>query len=749
MTVNRERLPIDGERAEADTLTIARWLVRRGLSVIPLDHPAETTQTDPKRIGKVPVTAWKPYQDAYATDDELQHWFGNGRRRNIGIVCGPVIVVDLDSAEAIRYADTHLPPTPMATRTARGEHRFFRDPRDARIRNKMRLRTGDPKIKIDIRARGGYVVAPPSVHASGAVYERIGPWPPVDQLPVFDPAWIAEELEQAPVLAPVPRVADGRSRLERARAYLGKVDPAIDGQGGDTHTYQVVCRVVRGFDLTDADACEVLSEWNATCQPPWTARELAAKVENARKYGEEPLGGRLETRRHHHDPDGGPGRREAQPNAPEPLAPVTLEDFYGYMPMHTFIYAPTREHWPGSSVNARVAPVVLIDEKGDPVLDEHGKPTQMKATAWIDRHRPVEQMTWYPGRRMLICDRLFADGGWIERPGVRVFNLYRPPTVELGDPDQAGPWLELAQTLFPGAADHIVAWLAHRVQRPDDKLNHALVLGGPQGIGKDTLLEPVKAAVGPWNFAEVSPTTLVARFNGFVQSVILRISEARDLGDVNRFGFYDHLKTYEASPPDVHRVDQKHLREYSVPNVCGVIITTNHRDGLYLPADDRRHYVAWSERTKEDFTSDYWTRFYLWCAGGGTGHVAAYLTSYDLSRFDPKAPPPKTSAFWAVVDANRAPEDADLADALDRLENPDVVTISQLAGPVPSEFSAWLKERKNTKAVRHRLEAAGYVAVPNTAARDRLWRIEGRRQVVYAKHTLTPRDRQAAAARLR
>ena len=268
-------------------------------------------------------------------------------------------------------------------------------------------------------------------------------------------------------------------------------------------------------------------------------------------------------------------------------------------------------------------------------------------------------------------------------------------------------------------------------------------------LGKDTLLEPVKSAVGPWNFTEVSPTTLLGRFNGFVQSVILRISEARDLGDVNRFSFYDHLKTYAASPPDVHRVDQKHLREYSVPNVCGVIVTTNHRDGLYLPADDRRHYVAWSERTKEDFASDYWTRFYRWCGSGGTGHVAAYLSSYDLSRFDPKAPPPKTPAFWAVVDANRAPEDADLADALDRLENPDVVTISQLAAGVPSDFSAWLSDRKNTKAIRHRLETAGYLAVPNTAAKDRLWRIEGRRQVVYAKHALTPRDQQAAAERLR
>ena len=51
-------------------------------------------------------------------------------------------------------------------------------------------------------------------------------------------------------------------------------------------------------------------------------------------------------------------------------------------------------------------------------------------------------------------------------------------------------------------------------------------------------------------------------------------------------------------------------------------------------------------------------------------HVAAYLASLDISGFDPKAPSPKTPAFWDIVDANRAPEDAELADVLDRMGNP-------------------------------------------------------------------------------
>ena len=41
--------------------------------------------------------------------------------------------------------------------------------------------------------------------------------------------------------------------------------------------------------------------------------------------------------------------------------------------------------------------------------------------------------------------------------------------------------------------------------------------------------KPIKHAVGAWNFIEVSPSHMTGSFNGFVKSVVLRISEGRDL----------------------------------------------------------------------------------------------------------------------------------------------------------------------------------------------------------------------------
>jgi hypothetical protein len=416
---------------------------------------------------------------------------------------------------------------------------------------------------------------------------------------------------------------------------------------------------------------------------------------------------------------------------------VTIDDFVAYMPQHLYIFIPTGELWPAASVNARVPP---------PAVDAEGE--DIPATKWLDVFRPVEQMTWAPGKKKLVRDKLIADGGWIDRQGCTVFNLYKPPTIK-PIPGDVSPWLDLIKKNYPDEADRMVAWFAHRVQRPDEKINHAPVLGGAVGIGKDTILEPVKQAIGPWNFADVSPKQAFGRFNGFVKAVIVRVNEARDLGEFDRYAFHDHMKVYLAAPPDMLRVDEKNIREYYVQNLCGVIITTNHKtDGIYLPNDDRRHFVCWSNLSKDDFSTDYWGALYQWYADGGHGYVAHYLANLDISGFNPKEPPPKTQAFREIVNANRAPEDAELADVLDALGRPDVLSLSDLpthASVLHPAFAEWLKDRKNRRNIPHRFEDCGYVAVPNPTDTEGRWKINGTRRTIYGKASLTVNDRLAAA----
>jgi hypothetical protein len=152
---------------------------------------------------------------------------------------------------------------------------------------------------------------------------------------------------------------------------------------------------------------------------------------------------------------------------------INLEDFVAYLPTGTYIFTPCREPWVGKSINSILPPVPVLDKQGKPKRkrDKNGvlQPVTISPTRWLDNNRGVSQMARAPGYPTLIRDRLVIEGGggWIERNGVMTFNLYRPPQPKLGDAAGAGPWIAHVKKIFePADAEHIIMWLAHRVQFP-------------------------------------------------------------------------------------------------------------------------------------------------------------------------------------------------------------------------------------------------------------------------------------------
>jgi hypothetical protein len=426
---------------------------------------------------------------------------------------------------------------------------------------------------------------------------------------------------------------------------------------------------------------------------------------------------------------------------------IVLDDFIAYLPTHQYYHCPTGAMWAAVSINAKIKPI--IDENGD----------KISASTWLDKHHCAVQTTWMPGEPLEIKGRVINDGGWMDHAGVTCLNLYKPPNVAPGNGKLAGPWIRhLIKVYGKADAKRLLNWFAHRVQRPHEKINHALFLGGSPGIGKDTLLAPVINAIGPWNAQDIAPKTLLGQFNTYARAVILRVSETHDLGDVNRYTFYDASKVYCASPPDFLRVNQKHMQEFYVKNVCGVIYTSNYRDGLYLPPDDRRHDVMWSELVAADFPDGYWTKLWSWYSTGGYEHVAAYLMARDISKFDPAAPPPKGPAFWAMVDASAAPEDGEFADLLDCITHdlvdmgdgrwPDAVTLSQVRRYADDAMKTWIDDRRNRRSIPHRFEKCGYVPVRNETRKEGNWIVLNKRQVIYAKSELSIKARYEAALAL-
>ena len=72
------------------------------------------------------------------------------------------------------------------------------------------------------------------------------------------------------------------SSLDHCLAYLAKLPAAISGSGGHNATMRAACECVR-FELSDDEAMQALAEFNQRCEPPWSERELAHKLADARK----------------------------------------------------------------------------------------------------------------------------------------------------------------------------------------------------------------------------------------------------------------------------------------------------------------------------------------------------------------------------------------------------------------------------------------------------------------------------------
>ncbi len=129
-----------------------------------------------------------PYLKRKASPEELRSWSWPG----VGIVTGRisgVLVLDVDGQEGeAELEKSGHPPTPMVRTPSGGLHLYFRHP-DAEIRTGIRVAPG-----LDVKAAGGYVVAPPSVGANGRRYEWL--ISPDEAEPADVPEWLMRLVER-------------------------------------------------------------------------------------------------------------------------------------------------------------------------------------------------------------------------------------------------------------------------------------------------------------------------------------------------------------------------------------------------------------------------------------------------------------------------------------------------------------------------------------------------------------------------
>jgi len=246
-----------------------------------------------RKPGKHPrIERWQ--EVATADTATVTAWWARWPGANFGVATGGgLLVLDVDPAhggdgslDALEKEHGPLPSTVACRTGGGGRHLYFRGP--ASCRNRVGFKPG-----LDVRADGGLVVAPPSRHASGRRYAWLAApaVTPIAEMPPWLLDLVGPDAREGRGGADEGRAlsAGELSQAEqRARAYLAKLDPAVEGRGGDKQTFKAACYLVVDFGLSPEQALPLLVEWNRThCRPPWTEADLVHKLQEAdRRPGE-------------------------------------------------------------------------------------------------------------------------------------------------------------------------------------------------------------------------------------------------------------------------------------------------------------------------------------------------------------------------------------------------------------------------------------------------------------------------------
>lgn len=701
---------------EKQALEAAKQYVNRGWFVFPLhsiDDDGHCTCGDAKcgDAGKHPRLA-RGLREASRDLEKVEQWFGPlAPRSNIAIVTGEisgVTVVDIDIGDGKFGAESwaeaikdHGEPVTLVSQTGSGGmHVFFK------YNSALKTASNVLGKGVDCRNDGGYVVAPPSRHRSGGTY-----------------AWLNED-PMANLPAHLSKRKESRGRPRKDDMYRGKytieqVRSMLEAVPSDDRDNWRHFGIILGREFKRVDeAWQVYVEWSEKAGGKKGRNHAEIMHEAFYELSQEVSESQLTM---------GTIVKAALDNGWAPKSgEVPLGNFVYYGPGNNYIYRPTISYWIAAAVDAAVSPV-----------NENGK--IVKASEWLKMNQLTTSMTCDPAiDEDCLKGHDCRNGEIVQVPGAAMFNTYRKPTIELGDARLAQPFVDHVTRIFnkPGDADQFLNYMAHRVQKPEEKPRFALLIAGGQGVGKDTAVEFCCPAIGVWNVANIDPSAFETQFNEFAASTLVRISEAANLHEMSKWAFNERTKVLIAGSPDVCQINPKYGQKFSVRMYCGVIITSNHlASGIYIPPDDRRYDVieaatmAEMDLVDENKRRQYFSDLWDWFLAGGQNHIAAYLHERDISAFSASNGQRKTDAHKTVV-AGGMTGDHWLDDILEELGRPQFVREDWI---LTKAIANGDKEEKIKPKINNAIGRLDYTMYRNPKLKHGRWLINGKGVMVYAR----------------
>ena len=277
-------------------------------------------------------------------------------------------------------------------------------------------------------------------------------------------------------------------------------------------------------------------------------------------------------------------------------------------------------------------------------------------------------------------------------------------------------WLAHVERMIPidFEREHFLNALAYKVQNPNRKINHAILIGGHPGSGKDTMLAPFFWAIGgesKLNCSLVRNEDLNSQWGYALECEVMEIAELRQSEAKDRRALENALKPIIAAPPEYLSINRKGLHPYQALNRVFVVAFSNERAAISIPSDDRRWFCVWSDAGRLPET-DALALWQWYQTGGGFAAVADYLAKLNVSAFNPAATPPMTEAKAIMIDQGRSMAESYLIDLISNrlgefasgvIASPFFPLCDRLAGGAPSGVKI------PPAALLHALREAGWI----------------------------------------
>ncbi|MEZ9934591.1 primase-helicase family protein, partial [Vibrio sp. 10N.261.49.C12] len=219
------------------------------------------------------------------------------------------------------------------------------------------------------------------------------------------------------------------------------------------------------------------------------------------------------------------------------------------------------------------------------------------------------------------------------------YNTWRPRPVVDFEPkhDESDELMDFIVDVICGGdevvGDYVLQYIAHSIQRPEEKPTFALFLRSSQGCGKGFFGRLLNKLHGN-NFADPKPKEVFGGHNTMMQNRIITFIDEFHTGGSKGT---DEIKSLISEP--FMWINKKFVDQYRVNNVSRYVMTTNRLGTVQFEAGERRYLYLLPSNKYEQDSQGYFKRLAKLLDDSDVIETFyAEMQNLDLEGFDPFKP---------------------------------------------------------------------------------------------------------------